>query len=241
VNLPLVIAATAYGALAGALLPGPAHRLAVEPEQPRRDACPNGHALAGVVPRCGTCSAWYGPDAGLTAAVTAVVCGLLAVASGARPVTAVWLLLAPAGVLVALVDVAVRRLPDVLTLPMAAAAAVLLGVASLLPRADGSWPRALLGALALAAFYLVQFLISPRLMGFGDVKLALPLGLALGWYGWAALVAGTLATWLLGALTTLPRLLRRPRTAATVPFGPFMLAGTALVVALWAARSPIGS
>jgi leader peptidase (prepilin peptidase) / N-methyltransferase len=239
VNLPLVIAATAYGALAGALLPGPAHRLTVEPELPWRDACPNGHALAGVVPRCGTCSAWYGPDARLTAAVTAVVCGLLAVACGVRPETAVWLLLAPAGALAACVDLAVRRLPDVLTLPMAAAAAALLGVAALLPRADGSWLRALLGGAALSAFYLVQFLISPRLMGFGDVKLGLCLGLALGWYGWGALVAGTFLTWLLGALAGLPRLLRR--RAATLPFGPFMLVGAVLAVMLWAARSPMGA
>ncbi|GGO97576.1 prepilin peptidase [Wenjunlia tyrosinilytica] len=232
-NLPLVVSAAGFGALAGALLPGAVHRMAVEPEQPWRDVCPNGHALRGLLPKCGRCSAWYGPDARLAAAVTALVCGLLALASGARPETVVWLLLAPFAVLLAAVDLRVRRLPDVLTLPMAAGTAALLGVAALMPHGGGSWVRALLGAGALASFYFAMFLISPRGMGFGDVKLALTLGLVLGWYGWDTVLAGAFAGFLLGATAGLALIvLRRANRGTAIPFGPFMLAGALLGVLL---------
>lgn len=70
------------------------------------------------------------------------------------------------------VDLAVFRLPDVLTLPAGAAVVVLLGACALLPRAAGSWPRALLGGAALFGFYFLLHFINPAGMGFGDVKLA---------------------------------------------------------------------
>ncbi len=54
----------------------------------------------------------YAPGPVVPAGVTALVCGALAAATGARPELAVWLLLAPVGVLLALVDLRVARLPD---------------------------------------------------------------------------------------------------------------------------------
>ncbi|GAB2589710.1 hypothetical protein GCM10027168_23320 [Streptomyces capparidis] len=225
-NLPLVLAAAGYGAAAGALLPGPVHRLAVPPGEPWRTACPEGHRLPVPRARCPRCGARGGPDARLTAAVTAAVCGLLALAAGPRPETAVWLLLAPSAVLLAAVDLAVRRLPDALTLPMAGAGAALLGGASLLPGAAGAWTGALLGALALGGFLFALFLVSPAGMGFGDVKLGLTVGLVLGWYGWWPLLAGAFAGFLLGALTGLALIAAgRAGRRSALPFGPFLLLG----------------
>jgi leader peptidase (prepilin peptidase)/N-methyltransferase len=158
--------------------------------------------------------------------VTALSCAALAAATGPRPELAVWLLLAPFAVLLALVDHNVHRLPDQLTLPLAAAAAVLLGLAALLPGDAGSWPTALLGGLVLGAAYFVLFLVHPNGMGFGDVKLALSLGVALGWYGWAVLFIGAFAGFLLGALYGLGLiLLRRANRRTAIPFGPFMIGG----------------
>ncbi|CAM5687818.1 hypothetical protein SANTM175S_07460 [Streptomyces antimycoticus] len=62
---------------------------------------------------------------------------------------------------------AVNRPPDVLTLPMAGGAAVLLGAAAPPPHSAGSWPRALLGGAVLGGAYPALFLISPSGMGFG--------------------------------------------------------------------------
>jgi leader peptidase (prepilin peptidase)/N-methyltransferase len=155
-----------------------------------------------------------------------VVCALLAAATGARPELVVWLLITPAAVLLATVDFAAHRLPDALTLPLAAAALVLLGVAGVLPGAGGSWTSALLCCLILSACYFLLFLLSKG-FGFGDVKLALVLGAVLGWYGWAIVLIGTFAGYLLGALygTGLMLTSRADRTSR-IPFGPFLLAGT---------------
>lgn len=161
--------------------------------------------------------------------VTALGCAALAAATGARPELAAWLLLAPVGVLLATIDRRVHRLPDQLTLPAAAAAALLLGLAALLPEHGGAWLSALLGGAALGAFYFLLFLINPNGMGFGDVKLALSLGVALGWYGWAVVFAGGFAGFLFGAAYGLGLvLMRRAGRKTGIPFGPFMIAGALL-------------
>ncbi|MFJ9393893.1 prepilin peptidase [Streptomyces californicus] len=163
----------------------------------------------------------------LTPVVTAVVCIALAAATGARPELIAWLALTPVAVLLAVVDRRVHRLPDLLTLPLAAAAVLLLGGAALLPGAAGSWTSGLLGGLALGGFYFLLFLINPNGMGFGDVKLALALGVALGWYGWAVLFVGGFAGFLFGAAYGLGLVLLRGAGRKTgIPFGPFMITGT---------------
>ncbi|NED75472.1 prepilin peptidase [Streptomyces sp. SID9944] len=186
-------------------------------------------------PNCST----YGPHAPRTAAATALVCAALAAATGPRPEAAAWLLAAPFGVLLALVDLRVHRLPDVLTLPLAAATAALLGLAAPLPAAGGSWTTALLGGLALSAAYFVLFLVNPSGMGFGDVKLALALGTALGWYGWPIVVMGGLAGLLYGALYGLGLVaLRKAGRRSAIPLGPFMLGGALTALLLGAATLP---
>ncbi|MFE9453609.1 prepilin peptidase [Streptomyces sp. NPDC006739] len=168
----------------------------------------------------------YGPSLPLLAVATALVCAALAAATGTRPELGVWLLLAPLGVLLAVVDFRVRRLPDPLTLPLAAAALALLGLAALLPEHAGGWPTALYGALALGGGYFVLFLVNPAGMGFGDVKLALGMGAVLGWYGWPTLMLGTFAGFLFGALYGGALVVvRRAGRKTAIPFGPFLLAG----------------
>ncbi|MGZ3117109.1 prepilin peptidase [Streptomyces sp. H62] len=234
--LLLVLVAALWGAATGALLPRAAYRFSAPPGEAWRECCPREHPVAGWLgrARCGQCpaeAASYGPRATIPATVTALVCAALAAAAGTRPELAVWLLLAPAAVLLAVVDLRVRRLPDPLTLPLAGAALALLGLAAFLPEHAGRWTTALLGALALGAGYGVLFLINPAGMGFGDVKLALAAGAALGWYGWSAVMLGTLAGFLLGALYGGALVVaRRAGRKTAIPFGPFLLAGAFLGV-----------
>lgn len=167
----------------------------------------------------------YAPGV-LAPLVTVAACVALAAATGARPELIGWLALTPVAVLLAAVDRRVHRLPDPLTLPLAAAAVLLLGGAALLPGHAGSWTSGLLGGLALGGFYFLLFLINPNGMGFGDVKLALALGVALGWYGWTVLFVGGFAGFLFGALYGLAlMLLRRAGRRTGIPFGPFMIGG----------------
>ncbi|MEV6106045.1 A24 family peptidase [Streptomyces sp. NPDC051940] len=207
----LVTAAALWGACVGALaVPRAAHRLAVEPGEPWR-------AVRGV--------AFPVHEGVRPGVVTGITCGVLAAAAGAEPELAVWLLTAPVCVVLVTVDIRVRRLPDVLTLPLAGAVALLLGGAALIGSA-GSWTRALLGGLALGGAYLLLWLINPGGLGFGDVKLAFPLGMALGWYSWGILVTGAFAGFVLGALYGVGLIVsRRGNRRTALPFGPFMAIG----------------
>lgn len=224
----LVVLATGYGAAAGALLPRAAYRLSVAADEPWRERCPRDHVLPGWAgpATCKECGGSpYGLRVWLPATATAAACAALAAATGSEPELAVWLLLAPFGVLLFAVDRAVRRLPDVLTLPLAGAAVVLLGGAALIGGA-GSWTRALLGGVALGAIYFLLFFLNPAGMGFGDVKLALVLGVALGWYGWDVLFTGSFAGLLLGAGYAITMLAaRRVGRKTGIAFGPFMIVG----------------
>ncbi|WHM36866.1 prepilin peptidase [Streptomyces sp. BPTC-684] len=221
--LPLL--AAAWGATLGWLVPRVAYRLAVEAGEPWRGACPEGHAL----------TRWLGPPvcrqrgARRWAAATATAAATLATTTGPRPELAVWLLLLPPAGLLAAVDARVHRLPDVLTIPLAATAAALLGAAALAPHHQGSWRHALLGGLALGGAYFVLFLINPAGLGFGDVKLAVGLGVVLGWYGWGTLFTGAFAGFAAGGTYGLGLILaRRADRRAAIPFGPFMLGGAYL-------------
>ncbi|MGW8063484.1 prepilin peptidase [Streptomyces ziwulingensis] len=231
-----VLAAALWGAVAGALLPRAAYRFSASPGEPWRERCPGEHPVRGWLgrARCGRCAAptaSYGPRTASLAAVTALVCAALAAATGTRPEVAVWLLLAPVAVLLSVIDLRVRRLPDPLTLPLAGAALALLGLTALVPEHAGRWTTALLGALALGAGYCVLFLINPAGMGFGDVKLALTAGACLGWYGWPTVMLGTFAGFLLGALYGGALVVaRRAGRRTAIPFGPFLLAGLFLGV-----------
>ena len=70
-------------------------------------------------------------------------------------------------------------------------------------------------------------------LGAGDVKLAGVLGLYLGWLGWPTLVLGAFAGFLAGGLVSLALLAARRATLATrVPFGPSMVAGALLAIAI---------
>jgi leader peptidase (prepilin peptidase)/N-methyltransferase len=242
VYVTLLVLAALWGAVTGTLVPCAAHRLSTEP--PRTEDAPDAPvagdagdaadvgevrdepAEAAPVPPY--------PSTVLVPLSTALVCAALAAATGPRPELGAWLLLTPFAVLLVIVDRAVRRLPDRVTLPLAAAAAALLGGASLLPGARGSWEDALLGGLVLGGCYAVFFVFNPRGLGFGDVKLALSLGVALGWYGWAVLLVGGIMGGAMGGVYGVGLMVRRRDRKVLMPFGPFMIGGALVGVLLGA-------
>jgi leader peptidase (prepilin peptidase)/N-methyltransferase len=182
--------------------------------------------------RCRDCGepfgAWY-PAAELS---TAAAFAALALRFGFRPVLPAFCYLACVGVALAIIDIQHKRLPDALTLPSYPVALVLLGLAALgTANGGGHLLGALIGMAAVGLFYLVLALISPAGMGLGDVKLAGLIGLYLGWLGAAVTVAGVLAGYLLAAATGIGLLMtRRATRKSQIPFGPFMLAGTLIVI-----------
>lgn len=145
-----------------------------------------------------------------------------------------YLYLAAIAVTLAVIDLDVKRLPDVIVLPSYGVAALLLGGAALGHHDLSSWLRALEAMAACYAGFFALAFIYPAGMGFGDVKLAGVLGLYLGYLGWGAVALGMFGSFLLGGLTGIVMVLsRRANRKSAIPFGPFMLA--AAFVAVFAA------
>jgi leader peptidase (prepilin peptidase)/N-methyltransferase len=123
-------------------------------------------------------------------------------------------------VALALIDLDVRRLPDVLVLP----AYPLLAVLLLLGADRSDLLRAGIAGALLFGFYLLVATLAPRGMGFGDVKLAGLVGAAVGYVSWGAFLTGAFGAFLLGALAGAALIaLGRAGRRSAVPFGPFML------------------
>jgi leader peptidase (prepilin peptidase) / N-methyltransferase len=143
-----------------------------------------------------------------------------------------FLLLAAAGVLLTVVDLQHRLLPNRVVLPTLVVGAALLLVAAAI---DGLWVellRAVAGAAVLFAVHLVLAVISPSGLGMGDVKLAAVLGLFLGWLGWGVVLLGAVAGFVVQAVVALALLaLGRVGRDSDLPFSPAMLVGAALSMA----------
>lgn len=160
------------------------------------------------------------------AVTTAVVFGLLAWRFPGRAELPAYLYLAAVGSLLAFIDIAVKRLPNPLTLPSYLAGPALLCLAVLLGGHPTRLVHALIGLAVLWALYAAQHLLAPGAIGWGDVKLAGILGLYLGWLGAPAWWLGVLAGFVLGGLYAAVLLITRRGSRKTeIPFGPFMLAG----------------
>ncbi|HLF41151.1 MAG TPA: prepilin peptidase [Acidimicrobiia bacterium] len=131
------------------------------------------------------------------------------------------------------VDLEHYIVPDRISLPLMAVSVPLLGVAALGEGNGDAFVRALLGSVAAFGFLFALNIISPRGMGMGDVKLAVSLGMYLGWLGWGEVFLGLFLAFLLGAVVGLLLMGLRLRSRKDhVPFGPFLALGTVATV-LW--------
>ena len=156
---------------------------------------------------------------------TAVVAALVGGRLGWQPELSILLFLAPVGVALAVVDWRTRLLPTKLIAPCYVAVVVLAVVSAW---TAGDW-HALVTAgwgwlVAGGTFFLLWF-IYPRGMGYGDVRLSGVLGIALGYLGWAELLTGVYAGFLVGGVGGLLLSLLRIVDRRAYPFGPFMLVG----------------
>jgi leader peptidase (prepilin peptidase)/N-methyltransferase len=134
---------------------------------------------------------------------------------------------------ISVIDLEQYRIPNRILVPTVLAAIPLLGLAALGEGGVSAFLRALGGGLAAFAALLVLALISPRGMGMGDVKLALVLGLYLGFLGWGEVFLGLFIGFLFGALAGLVLIATGLRGRKDfLPFGPFLAAGTVVAV-LW--------
>lgn len=169
--------------------------------------------------------------------LTSLVSGALLLAAalrfGAVPALAPYCVLFCALVTLSVTDLRVTLVPRRILYPFAAlVVAGLLGASA----ADGNWHdlwvAAACGAVGFALFFIVWYLV-PRGMGFGDVRLAGLIALALGWLGPLHVYLGFLLAFLVGTVMGAVVLVaQRTGRKTRIPFGPALSAG-AVIAVLW--------
>ncbi|MGC5224513.1 prepilin peptidase [Micromonospora sp. DT81.3] len=168
--------------------------------------------------------------------VGALVAGFAASVALTAPLShsyAVWVwewfaiaVFAACGLLMAGHDLRSKRLPDRLTLGLAAVLAG--GVLAVAVTSDAGFQAvaAIAGGLGLAVILALIGLAGQ--MGFGDVKLALSVGILTGWHTWylpaVALAVAFLLAFPFAAIAAVRRVRRAP-IGNDMPFGPYLIAG----------------
>jgi leader peptidase (prepilin peptidase)/N-methyltransferase len=169
----------------------------------------------------------------VTALVGVIVGGLAGAAAGLSALLPAFLALALAGIPLVVIDYEHHRLPNRLVYPAAGAAIVLLALAAAIQHDWSAYLRSLeAGAVVYIVLFVLMF-IAPRSFGWGDVRLGAILGLYLGHTSWVDVYYGIFAGFLLGSVVAVVLLaLRRANRKTPLAFGPMLLVGALLLLAL---------
>ncbi|OJV23045.1 MAG: hypothetical protein BGO26_01325 [Actinobacteria bacterium 69-20] len=134
-------------------------------------------------------------------------------------------------ILAAAIDVALQRLPNVLTIGAAMLGLVVLPTVTWVTGDGLAW-RAAAGGAIFGGWILIGALALRDSYGFGDVKLAAACGIYASWLSWTSLVVAVLTTQLaIAAVLLYGRLRGRER----MPLGPAFVVGL-LVAAAFATQ-----
>jgi len=128
-------------------------------------------------------------------------------------------------------DIKEHRLPNRLLLRWGVISALLLLGLSMVRGDYFPLLNAGMGALIFGGAYLILALISRGAMGMGDVKLALVLGLNVGYFSLSSLFVASVFAFVLASLVVLSGMIAGKLNAkSAVAFGPFMILGAALAL-----------
>jgi leader peptidase (prepilin peptidase) / N-methyltransferase len=226
VSEELVAAAVAGLAAAAAGVQAPALLARLpEPREPAADKPL--YADLARTPRLGL---WCGVVAGIAAAVLGAVLGI----DAGLPA---WVYLCVVGVALSFIDWRTKLLPFWIVAPSYAVVAGSLLIAGLATTDWGSLTRAAIGGAATFGIFMLMWLVYPKGLGYGDVRLSGVLGMALAWEGWAQLVVGMYAAFLLGGVVGGILSALKVVDRKGYPFGPFLLFGSWLAMAVTPALS----
>lgn len=244
-NSLVAVVAAGLGVAVGPVLRLEAFRSSVPAEAPRRVTCP--HCDAAGFPsearwrdfarlpsgRCRQCGLPLGPLPAVVEVAAAVsFAALTLTVDDVLPLLAYgWV--AAVGIVLAVVDIAVHRLPNRLTALLAAGATAALAVQALIAGAGHQLIAAMGAGVGAALFYLLMSLLTSGDIGLGDAKLAFGLGVVVGWNGWPAVVFAMMLGLLLTGVTAVALLvLKRARRKDSIPHGPFMVLATVTTIVL---------
>ncbi|MBN1171068.1 MAG: prepilin peptidase [Micromonosporaceae bacterium] len=185
--------------------------------------------------RCGNCRSRLGPPPWSLEVVTAMSIAALVWYGPTGLPLAGYLWWAAVGIVLAFVDLAVRRLPARLSYAAVAGLLSVLWADAQLGQVWQPWTRSVAGSLITAAALAASALVMPRMVHWGDVRYGLAVGAAAAWSGWLTLYAAVFLATLVAALVGLGLLLLRRASLTTyLPQGPFLYGGTLLAVLLTA-------
>ena len=129
------------------------------------------------------------------------------------------------------IDVELMILPKKIVYPLTVFVAALLLLAAAV---TGTWRDYVIGAVCAIGWFAVFFgmnLASPKLLGFGDVRLSLVLGLSLGWLGVGYVILGFFAANVIGAAIGIVLIAtKRMDRQSRIPYGVFLALGCAVAV-----------
>ena len=128
------------------------------------------------------------------------------------------------------IDLELYRLLDKITFPVTAASVVLIAVVSAVEGDATRAGMAVVGGLAYCLFLGIPAVLMPRGMGLGDVKLALLLGLFLGWIHPLLILFALIVACLLGIVVGAGVFVARRGKSAPFPFGPWLALGCILAI-----------
>jgi len=169
--------------------------------------------------RCRNCGEQISIRYPLVEAMTAALFAAVVLDKGADRDAWLGLAFVAALIPIALIDLEHRLIPNLITLPAAIAAPVILALTH-----PDKLPEFLIAGTAAAGFLLLALLAYPRGMGMGDVKLAGVMGLYLGRSVAPAMLIAVLAGTIVGAIIIARKGVAAGRKTA-VPFGPFLALG----------------
>jgi leader peptidase (prepilin peptidase)/N-methyltransferase len=182
--------------------------------------------------RCRTCSAPISVRYPLIELLTAVVFAAAGARFAAHPeVIPAYLLFFACLISVSAIDLDLFIIPNRIIYPTLFASVPLLVLAAAVGHRWTSLEHAAIGGLAAWAALLVIHFISPRGMGFGDVRLVSIIGVYTGWLGYLHVFVGVFLGFLVAAVVGIALMVtRRKGRKDAVPFGPFLAVGATLAV-----------
>ncbi len=167
----------------------------------------------------------------LTVVTTGALFSAMALRFGDDWALPAYLLLAASLVALCVIDLRVYLLPNRIIYPTAIASIVWFAVAAAAESDADPFLRAIACAVGAFLVFVVLHLVSPRAMGFGDVRLSFLLGLDLGWLGVGEVVLGLVLGFVYAAVVGVVLLVTRVRSRKDhIPFGPFLAAGAVTAV-----------
>jgi leader peptidase (prepilin peptidase)/N-methyltransferase len=234
------------GLIAGSFINVVAHRVPAEASVVRpRSACPScGHEIRNRdnIPvlswlllrgRCRDCQEPISVRYPLVELLTAVLFALVPIVLGVSWVVPAYWWFVGVSIVLVLTDLDHHRIPNKILLPGTVVGAALLGAGSAIDSELEAFARALAAGAAYFGLLFVIALIARGGFGFGDVKLAFFLGLFLGYQSWGVLFAGIALAFLIGGLVATGLLVtRRKGRRDAIPFGPALVAGALVAVAV---------